>query len=182
MAACVASAAAADASSALLVAHHGEAAPGHAHASHAPPCRPADVSATLSLTPVGTSSTTLAGAVVLRNQSALSCSLQGVPTVRVVNSTGQTIPVYQAPLSIKQAPVVELSGTGGSGGNPVLGVSITWSDWNCKAGSFALDVRFKGWATAIEAPWGTTGSSASPCNAAGETLYVGPVTRALPPT
>lgn len=143
------------------------------------PCHPVALSASLTLTPVGGSSSSLAGAVVLADMSRTSCSLRGVPKVRVVGPSGQPIPVFEAPVAARHARPVTLAGTSSTAPRRDAGSSITWSAWSCAKGSFALTVQFPGWKRPITVPWGTTaGYAGAPCNGEEATIYVGPVARA----
>jgi len=155
------------------------------HSSHHSPvarCRPADLSAVLSLTPVGSASSSLAGAVVLADTSTAPCSLQGVPDVSVVGPTGQAIAAVQAPNFYRKVPAVTLRAAAASAHLPDAGSSITWSNWTCSKGSFALTVRFPGWKGSITVPWGTTtGYAGAPCTGNDASLYVGPVVRVAAP-
>jgi hypothetical protein len=136
------------------------------------------VSATLALARVGKAPTSLSGAIIFANTSGQSCSLVGVPRVRVVNPTGQAIPVFQAPASVRLVRPVILPSSHAAAGGADAGVSITWSDWTCAEGSFALDIRFSGWNGTVTAPYGSTATySGTPCTSSQETLYVGPVAR-----
>jgi hypothetical protein len=153
-----------------------------AHSSHVASCTPADLSATLSLTPVGGSSSSLAGAIVFADATSRSCSLRGVPKVRVAGPSGLAIPVSQAPNFARHLRAVTLAPSPSSGSQPDAGVSITWSDWTCAKGSFALDVQYPGWSGPMTLPWGTTtGYAGSPCAVAQATLYVGPTAKAASP-
>jgi hypothetical protein len=147
------------------------------------PCRPADLSATLVLTPVGGSSSSLAGAVVLADTSHRSCSLRGVPKVRVVGPSGQAVSVFEAPGGARHARPVTLQGSPSTARRPDAGTSITWSAWSCAKGSFALAVQFSGWKGPITVPWGSTaGYTGTPCSGGEATIYVGPVARAAAAT
>jgi hypothetical protein len=55
------------------------------------PCTPSELSATLALTGLGSSPSTLAGAVLFRNASSGACSLKGAPRVGVISASGQVI-------------------------------------------------------------------------------------------
>jgi hypothetical protein len=152
------------------------------HTSHVSQCIPSELSATLALSPVGGSSTSLAGAVIFSNNSNKSCALEGVPKVGVIAAGGQAIPVYQASVKMRKSQLVTLSMAHSSAGMPDAGTSITWSSWNCGKGSFALDIQFSGWSEPITAPYGTTaGYSGTPCASTQATLYVGPAARAAAP-
>jgi hypothetical protein len=142
-------------------------------------CTPADLSATLLLTPVGGSSSSLAGAVIFSNTSPKACSLHGgIPKVGVVGPTGLSLPAPQVPVAARHSQAVKLPPVGTSAPRPDGGISITWSNWMCAKNSFALTVRFPGWSTPMTVPWGsTTGYAGAPCAGEDASLYVGPLAR-----
>ena len=166
----------------LLAAAHPTAtgaATSSVHPTRIGQCTPADLTATLVLSQVGSSSTSLAGAVIFSSKSSVSCTLKGVPRVRVIGSGGQAVPVSQAPMFLRRAATVTLSPPRSSLARPDAGVSITWSDWGCATGSFALEVQFSGWSGPITAPYGSAVTGTT-CDTPA-TLYVGPVARAATP-
>jgi hypothetical protein len=137
------------------------------------PCTPSQISTSVELYTLGKSPTAPAGAVLFHNTSATACSLRGVPTVGVLNATGQRIVVYQRSSTPRRpaAAVLQPSSSGKAAGS-----SLTWSAWSCPAGSFSLTIRFSGWSTSVPASW-TSGISnpGAPCTVTGATLYVSPV-------
>jgi hypothetical protein len=142
-------------------------------------CAPSAISATVSFTKFGGSSSALAGAVLFDNTSSAPCALHGVPAVQVVTTGGVPIPVYQAtgPASTASA-VLDPTSAGATGAEAAS--SITFSSWLCETNSFSLTVRFPGWASSVPAaPNATSGTNSttpcSPSNETGETLYMGPV-------
>jgi len=137
------------------------------------PCTPSQISTSVELYTLGKSPTAPAGAVLFHNTSATACSLRGVPTVGVLNATGQRIVVYQRS-STPRRPVAAVLQPSSSG--KAAGSSLTWSAWSCPAGSFSLTIRFSGWSTSVPASW-TSGISnpGAPCTVTGATLYVSPV-------
>jgi hypothetical protein len=142
-------------------------------------CRPSDLSATLALTGLGNSPSTLAGAVLFSKTSHGACSLKGVPAVSVVSASGQAISVAQAPMTLHHIKSVTLSSSPSSAVAGTVGSSITWSGWGCPTGSFAIVVRFSGWTQPLTVPYGaTSGYAGRPCTGAGAVIYVGPVGRA----
>jgi hypothetical protein len=138
-----------------------------------PQCQAAAMSASLVLTPVGGSSGTLAGAMLLRNVSRGACTLEGVPQVTVVAASGRTLAVYEhRSVPDKAGRTLLTAGT-------TAGSSITWSAWSCGTGSFSLAVEFHGWSSAVTVPYGSTAGYSGPsCTTTGkQTIYVGPVAR-----
>jgi hypothetical protein len=146
-------------------------------------CTPADLSATLLLTPVGGSSSSLAGAVIFSDTSPKACSLHGgIPKVGVVSPTGQALAAPQVPVVTRHLPPVKLPRSGATALRPDAGISITWSNWLCAKDSFALTVRFPGWKAAMTVPWGsTTGYAGAACAGEDAALYVSPVARVTAP-
>jgi hypothetical protein len=146
------------------------------------PCTPSELSATLALTGLGSSPSTLAGAVLFRNASSEACSLKGAPRVGVISASGQVIPVTQAPMTLHHIKSVTLSSSSTSASAAPTGSSITFSGWGCPTGSFALVIRFPGWTQSITAPYGTTsGYAGTVCTGLDNTIYVGPVAGADTP-
>ncbi|HEX3567882.1 MAG TPA: DUF4232 domain-containing protein [Acidimicrobiales bacterium] len=136
-------------------------------------CTPSQISTSLELYTLGTSPTSPAGAVLFHNTSAKACTLRGVPTVGVLNATGQRIAVYQRS-STSNRPVAALLQPSSSG--KAAGSSLTWSAWSCPAGSFSLTIRFAGWSTSVPATWtSAVGNPGGPCTVTGATLYVSTV-------
>jgi hypothetical protein len=152
------------------------------HAAGTVACRPSDLSATIVITPVGGSSSSLAGAIVFANSSSTACALRGVPKVAVVNPGGQAIDVSQVPDFVRHKPRVVVPASPSSARLADAGTSITWSNWSCAKGSFALVVKFAGWSDSLTVPWGsTTGYAGAPCVGEQAALYVGPITRIAAP-
>lgn len=153
------------------------------HAAHLASCSPSDLTATLVLTPVGSASSALAGAVAFANHSSSACTLRGIPNVTVVNPAGAAIDVTQVPDFIRHTPQVTVPASPSSAPLPDAGTSITWSVWTCAKNSFALVVKFTGWSGSITVPWGsTTGFTGKPCAGGQASLYVGPVARVAAPS
>jgi hypothetical protein len=142
-------------------------------------CAPSSVAASVDFTKFGGTSSSLAGAVVLRDTGTAACSLHGMPQVEVVAPDGQPISTYQAagPDQVTTA-VVTPAAPAGTGAEAAS--SITFSSWTCLVGSFSLTVRFAGWATSVPAASGSsTGTTPPPCTQAqevGQTIYISPVT------
>jgi hypothetical protein len=151
--------------------------------AHVGGCTPSDLSATLLLTPVGGSSSSIAGAVIFANVSNTPCSLHGgIPKVHVVGPSAQSISAPQVPTPARHSRPVTLPAAGSKVGRPDAGSSITWSNWSCAKGSFALSVQFSGVSSPIIVPWGTmTGYSGAPCAGGDAALYVSPLIRAKAP-
>jgi len=153
------------------------------HAAHVAACRPAALSATIVITPVGSASSSLAGAVVFANTSSSACTLRGVPKVTVASPGGQAIDVTQVPDFVRHRPQVTVPASPSSAPLPDAGTSITWSNWGCAKGSFALVVKFAGWSGSLTVPWGsTTGYAGAACVGGQAALYVGPVIRVAAPS
>jgi hypothetical protein len=151
--------------------------------AHVAVCTPSDLSATLLLTPVGGSSSSIAGAVIFANVSNKPCSLHGgIPKVHVVGPSAKAISAPQVPIPTRHSRPVTLPAAGSKVGRPDAGSSITWSNWSCAKGSFALSVQFSGMSSPITVPWGTmTGYSGTPCDGGDAALYVSPLIRAKAP-
>ncbi len=147
-------------------------------------CSPSTLSATLVLSPVGSASTAVAGAVVFANGSGRACTLRGVPKVSVVSPSGQALGVYQESSVPHTARPVTLARSSSTAPRPDAAVSITWSAWSCARGSFALDIHFAGWRGPMTVPWVPTAGAAAPatCSGSHETIFVGPVARSAPPS
>jgi hypothetical protein len=146
-----------------------------AQKSSVAPCTPSQISTSVTLYTLGSSPTAPVGAVLFHNISATACSLRGVPTIGVLNASGQRIPVYERASTphVVVPAVLQPSSTG-----PAAGSSVTWSNWSCTEGSFSLTIRFPGWSTSVPGSWGSVaGYSGSPCAVAGATLYVSTVAR-----
>jgi len=142
-------------------------------------CSPSSVSASISFTKFGGSSSSLAGAVLFDDTTGSPCALRGVPRVQVVVAGGQTIPTYQATGPADDVTAV-LTPAPPSGTGARAAASITFSSWTCATSSFSLTVRFAGWTTSVPAAPNTTSgtNSTTPCSVAtetGQTLYMGPV-------
>ena len=153
------------------------------HAAHAAACSPSDLTATLVLTPVGSASSALAGAVAFANHSSSACTLRGVPKVTVVSPAGEAIDVAQVPDFVRHTPRVTVPASPSSARLPDAGTSITWSVWTCAKNSFALVVKFSGWSGSITIPWGSTaGYAGAACVGGQASLYVGPVVRIAAPS
>jgi Protein of unknown function (DUF4232) len=156
------------------------ASPGPSAAAQKKPvaaCTPSQISTSVELYTLGKSPTSPAGAVLFHNTSGTACSLRGVPTVGVLDATGQRIAVYQRSSSSRRpvAAVLQPSSSGKAAGS-----SLTWSAWSCPEGSFSLTVRFPGWTTSLPASWGSVaGYTGLACAVTGATLYVGPVATIL---
>jgi hypothetical protein len=150
---------------------------------HVTGCSPSDLSATLFLTPVGGSSSSIAGAVIFANVSNTPCSLHGgIPKVHVVGPSAQPVSAPQVPTAARHSRPVILPAAGAKVGRPDAGSSITWSNWSCPKDSFALSVQFPGMSKPITVPWGTTtGYSGAPCTGGDAALYVSPLIRAKAP-
>jgi hypothetical protein len=157
--------------------------PASAAGAHVAGCTPSDLTATLLLTPVGGSSSSIAGAVIFANVSATPCSLHGgIPKVHVVGPSGEAISAPQVPIQNRHSRPVTLPAASSTVGRPDAGSSITWSNWSCAKGSFALSVQFSGVSGPITVPWGTTtGYSGTPCDGGDAALYVSPLKRAQAP-
>ncbi len=143
-------------------------------------CAPSSVSASVSFTKFGGTSSSLAGAVLFADSTGSPCALHGVPRVQVVTTSGQTIPIYQATGPADDVTAV-LTPAPPAGTGARAAASITFSSWTCETSSLSLNVRFPGWTTSVTAaPNATSGTnSTTPCSEAtetGETLYVGPAT------
>ncbi|HEY2562209.1 MAG TPA: hypothetical protein VGI44_00785 [Acidimicrobiales bacterium] len=136
-------------------------------------CTPSQISTSVTLYVLGSAPTAPAGAVLFHNISSTACSLQGVPTVGVLNAGGQRLSVYE-PASVPRSAVpavLQPSSTGSQAGS-----SLTWSSWSCPEGSFSLAIRFPGWSTSVPASWGSVaGYSGTPCAVTGATVYVSTV-------
>jgi hypothetical protein len=142
-------------------------------------CAPSSVSATVSFTKFGGTSSALAGAVLFHNTSGTACALHGVPRVQVVTTGGVPIPIYQALGPATTATAVMDPAADGATGTEAAS-SITFSSWLCETSSLSLTVRFPGWASSVPAaPNATSGTNStnpcSPSDETGETLYIGPV-------
>jgi hypothetical protein len=142
-------------------------------------CAPSSVSATVSFTKFGGTSSALAGAVLFQNTSTAACALHGVPRVQVVTTGGVPIPIYQAMGPASTAPAVLNPASAGTTGTEAAS-SITFSSWLCDTNTFSLTIRFPGWTSSVTAaPNATSGTNSttpcSPSNETGETLYMGPV-------
>jgi Protein of unknown function (DUF4232) len=136
-------------------------------------CTPSQISSSVELYTLGKSPSAPAGAVLFHNTSRTACSLRGVPTVGVLDASGQRIAVYQRS-STPRRPVAAVLQPSSSG--KAAGSSLTWSSWSCPEGSFSLTIRFPGWSTSVAAAWGVVaGYSGSPCAVTGATLYVSAV-------
>jgi hypothetical protein len=157
--------------------------PVSAAGAHVAGCTPSDLTATLLLTPVGGSSSSIAGAVIFANVSDTPCYLHGgIPKVHVVGPSGEAISAPQVPIQTRHSRPVTLPAASSTVGRPDAGSSITWSNWSCAKGSFALSVQFSGVSGPITVPWGTTtGYSGTPCDGGDAALYVSPLKRATAP-
>jgi hypothetical protein len=135
------------------------------------------------ITPVGGSSSSLAGAIVFANRSSTACALRGVPKVTAVDPAGKTIDVRQVPDFVRHKPQVILPASPSSARLADAGTSVTWSNWSCAKNSFALVVKFAGWSAPLTVPWGsTTGYAGAACVGGSAALYIGPVTRVAAPS
>ena len=153
------------------------------HAAPAARCSPSDLTATLVLTPVGSASSVLAGAVAFANHTNSACTLRGVPSVAVVNPGGQGIGVSQVPNFLRRSKRVTVPASPSTARLPDAGTSITWSVWTCAKNSFALVVKFAGWSGSLTVPYGSTaGYDGTPCAGGQASLYVGPVVRVAAPS
>jgi hypothetical protein len=153
------------------------------HSRHLVSCSPSDLTAMLVLTPVGSDSSALAGAVAFANHSSSACTLRGVPVVTVVNPGGQAIDASQVPDFDRHTKQVTVPASPSSARLPDAGTSITWSVWTCAKNSFALVVKFAGWSGSLTVPYGTTaGYAGTPCAGGQASLYVGPVIRIAAPS
>jgi hypothetical protein len=144
-----------------------------AQKSPVPSCTPSQISTSVVLYALGSAPSAPAGAVLFHNISGTGCSLRGVPTVGVLDASGQRIAVYQRSSTPRRAvaAVLQPSSTGKAAGS-----SLTWSSWSCKEGSFSLTIRFPGWSTSVPATWGSVaGYSGTPCAVTSATLYVSAV-------
>jgi hypothetical protein len=146
-------------------------------------CSPSALSATLVLSPVGSASTAVAGAVVFANGSGRACTLRGVPRVSVVSPSGQALGVYQESSVPHTVRPVTLARSGSTAPRPDAAVSITWSAWSCARGTFTLDIHFAGWRGSMTVPWTPIAGAPAPaaCSGSQETIFVGPVARTTPP-
>lgn len=136
-------------------------------------CAPSQISTSVQLYALGSSPSAPAGAVLFHNTSGTACSLRGVPTVAVLDASGQRIAVYQRSSTPRRAvsAVLQPSSAGKAAGS-----SLTWSAWSCPEGSFSMTIRFPGWSTSVPAAWGSVaGYSGAPCAVTGATVYVSPV-------
>jgi hypothetical protein len=139
------------------------------------PCTSSQVSGTLDLVSPGSSSTSPAGALLFRDVSSATCTLEGAPKVSVVAAAGGSAEVYEFESVPHRVSAVALA-AGRS--TPTAGSSITWSEWGCHPGSYSVAVRFPHWTSSLTLPsGGTTGYSGPPCTSAGQTVYVGAVAR-----
>lgn len=134
-------------------------------------CTQRQIVATAQLAVVSKSSTSVPGAVELRNSSSTRCTLIGVPAVGIVDTSGRVVPTFQAPTRPSAGKPVSLSPSR----SPTAAFSITWSNWSCPAGSFSITVRFAGWTQSRTAPTGSATTTA--CTQTNSTIYAGEVAR-----